>query len=225
MVQAQLYPAGVLTANERLKNRFRAYFWSSVVCAAAVHFLILALWPSIMIADVSIDSASMDQIEIPLDVEIPPPPEALSRPAVPIASMDVDFDLDATIDPGTFDANPPTELPPPPVGNVDVSASPGFTPYEVRPELRNRAEYTAALVRRYPPRLKDAGIGGTVLLWIFVDEEGIPRNTRVVESSGYEHFDRVAESLVLEVARFSPALNRDQRVPVWIQIPITFQTE
>jgi hypothetical protein len=29
---------------------------------------------------------------------------------------------------------------------------------------------------------------------------------------------------VAEVFEFSAAMNRDQRVPVWIQIPITFTT-
>jgi outer membrane biosynthesis protein TonB len=29
---------------------------------------------------------------------------------------------------------------------------------------------------------------------------------------------------VADVIRFSPALNRDKRVPVWISLPINFQT-
>jgi hypothetical protein len=30
--------------------------------------------------------------------------------------------------------------------------------------------------------------------------------------------------VVRESARFSPALNREQKVPVWIALPVTFQT-
>ncbi len=30
---------------------------------------------------------------------------------------------------------------------------------------------------------------------------------------------------VADVYRFTPALNRDQRVQVWIQLPITFQVQ
>ena len=49
------------------------------------------------------------------------------------------------------------------------------------------------------------------------------RNTRVVSSSGFTELDQVAERVMSEAARFSPAYNRDTRVPVWIQMPVTFE--
>jgi len=116
------------------------------------------------------------------------------------------------------------EVPPPPTGQgVDVSEQPTFTPYEVKPDFRDRAAFARLVVRSYPPMLRDAGIGGTVILWVFIDEQGRVRNTRVVEGSGYEQFDRVASEVIAQ-AGFTPALNRDRRVPVWIQIPVTFQS-
>ncbi|MEX2584337.1 MAG: TonB family protein [Gemmatimonadota bacterium] len=211
------------TANDRLKQRFSSYFWASLSLAAVLHFLVLALAPSVMAEDYSVDSTEMEQIEVPLEVEIPPPPEQIVRPAVPLMSSSVDFDTDLTIDPTIFSEVLPSDLPPPPVGSPDISDEPRFTPYEVRPEFRNRDEYARALVRRYPPTLRDAGIGGSVLLWVFIDETGSVQTVRVTESSGYEQLDEVAETVVREVARFTPALNRDERVPVWIQIPVVFQ--
>ena len=131
---------------------------------------------------------------------------------------------DITIGEVTFSENPVSDLPPPPTGSgVDVSDQPTFTPYEVKPELRNRAEFARLLERRYPPMLRDAGIGGTVVLWVFIDEQGNVRNTRVTQGSGYDQLDEAARAVMTE-ARFTPALNRDQRVPVWIQLPVTFQT-
>ena len=56
------------------------------------------------------------------------------------------------------------------------------------------------------------------------DETGAVRETRLITSSGHDSLDRLAQDLMRETARFSPALNRDQRVPVWIQLPVTFQT-
>jgi periplasmic protein TonB len=76
----------------------------------------------------------------------------------------------------------------------------------------------------YPGVLRNAGIGGTVLLWVQIDERGSVRQTEVMESSGYAQLDRVAEEVMREVARFRPALNRDQAVTVWVQIPVVFET-
>lgn len=104
----------------------------------------------------------------------------------------------------------------------DVSAAPTFTPYTVSPDLRNRDEVGRALEREYPPLLRDAGLGGRVNVWLFINEEGIVQNTRVNESSGHPSLDEAALK-VANVMRFSPALNRDKRVPVWVSIPITFQ--
>jgi TonB family protein len=111
-----------------------------------------------------------------------------------------------------------------PVDTPTVAAEPTFTPFDVRPELQNRQDFVAAIERSYPPMLKDAGIGGTVVLWVFIDETGRVGATRLVQSSGYEQLDAVAQRLMAEVARFSPARNRGEPVPVWIQMPVSFAT-
>lgn len=99
---------------------------------------------------------------------------------------------------------------------------PVFTPYTVAPDLRNREEVGRALEREYPPLLRDAGIGGTVVVYLFIDEEGAVQNTRVHTSSGHTSLDEAALR-VGDVMRFSPAMNRDKKVPVWVSLPITFQ--
>jgi TonB family protein len=45
----------------------------------------------------------------------------------------------------------------------------------------------------------------------------------VNESSGHKALDDAALK-VAEIIEFTPALNRDKRVPVWISLPITFTT-
>jgi protein TonB len=106
----------------------------------------------------------------------------------------------------------------------DISAAPVFTPYTVKPELQNREAVARALVRNYPPLLRDAGIGGTVLLWALIDESGTVMRTQVKEGSGHEALDQAATK-VADIMKFSPALNRDQKVKVWIQLPIVFKTQ
>ena len=107
---------------------------------------------------------------------------------------------------------------------ADLSAAPKFTPMTVRPEIRNRGEVQEALVREYPPLLRDAGIGGQVVVWFYISEEGTVLDRRVSESSGHDPLDEAALK-VADVFRFTPAMNRDERVQVWIQLPITFQVQ
>lgn len=98
-----------------------------------------------------------------------------------------------------------------------------FTPFTVAPEVQNREEVARALVAEYPPVLREAGIGGTALLYFYIDEEGRVRELRIHESSGFAPLDQAALR-VGAAFRFSPAMNREERVPVWIQIPVTFTT-
>ncbi len=105
---------------------------------------------------------------------------------------------------------------------ADVSDAPVFTPMTVKPEILNRSEVQAAVNSEYPPTLRDAGIGGSVVVWLFVSEEGEVLDRRVSESSGQTEFDEAALR-VADIFKFSPARNRDQVVQVWIQLPITFQ--
>jgi protein TonB len=216
-------PRPEFTANDRLKGSFTNWFWGSIAIAAMLHFVVLAFFPDMTAADASFNARVMDAYEIPPEVEIPPPPEQIQRPAIPVISTNVDINEDITITPPTFEENPVTDLPPPPQGaSVDVSDQPTFTPYEIEPEMRNKSEYVRALERSYPSTLKDAGIGGTVRVWLFINESGTVTNTKVVETSGYPQLDQAALTAT-KVLKFTPALNRDQKVPVWIQFPVTFQ--
>jgi len=103
------------------------------------------------------------------------------------------------------------------------SDGPTVTPFTVAPEVGNRQAISQALEREYPPLLRDAGVGGTVLMYFFIDEDGAVREFRVHESSGHEALDRAAMR-VADVFEFSAAMHQDRRVPVWIQIPIHFST-
>ena len=168
-----------------------------------MHFLVFSLWPAMDAGDVSFTSESLQQVEIPPEFEIPPPPREIVRPAIPVLSANLDIPDNISIGPTTFDDNPIGTLPPPPLGQTNVSDQPAFTPHEVKPELRNRTEFARALERRYPPLLRDAGIGGTVLLWVRLDETGEVLDTRLITSSGHDSLDQLAQELMRETARFS----------------------
>ena len=214
---------GVATANDHFKRSFSAWFWGSMIAATVVHFAIFAFWPELQAEDVSFSVDEMEAIDIPPEVEIPPPPEAIARPATPVIA-DAVIEEDITIAITTFEENPVEDLPPPPSEvETDISAAPTFTPYTVKPGLKNEREVQRALEREYPPLLRDAGIGGTVRVHFFITEEGVVQDTRIDQSSGHSALDEAALR-VADVFEFTPALNRDKKVPVWISLPITFTT-
>jgi periplasmic protein TonB len=215
--------SAVETANDRFKRGFGDWFWYSIAGAAMLHLVLFAFFPNLTAADYTGRTDELTAVDLPPEIEIPPPPEQIARPATPVVSA-ADIDDDITIAPTTFDANPIENLPPPPTassGDGDISRAPTFTPMTVRPELRNQPEVQRALVRNYPPLLRDAGIGGTPVVWFFIDENGRVLRTQLSKSSGYPALDEAAIN-VANVMQFSPALNRDRRVQVWVEIPIVF---
>lgn len=217
------FPTFTSLSNLTLKQRANAFMAVGVLASVLLHLLVLSLFPAFSIADVSRDGAETQAIEVLQQVNIPPPPETLARPAIPILSAALGFDPDISIAPVDFGALPPA-VPPAPVttatGSGDARA---WVPYEVAPTLRNREEYSRAIERAYPAVLRNAGVGGTVHLAIQLDETGAVMRIDVDQSSGYAQLDAVAVELAATVARFSPALNRDQPVSVWIRLPVAFQ--
>ncbi len=221
-IPAKAEATNIETANDRFKRSFGSWLWGSMITATVFHFMLFQFWPTQTAGDVSFTTAELELIEVLPEIEIPPPPEAISRPATPVEATDVDVDITVALT--TFEENPVEVLPPPPIddGGVDLLANPVFTPMTVHPEIRNRREVQAALMREYPPILRNAGIGGTVVVWFFISEEGQVLDRRVAQSSGHLPLDEAALK-VADIFRFSPALNRENVVQVWIQLPIVFE--
>ncbi len=211
-----------MTANDRLKKTYSSRIWTSLILATGFHLAVFTLWPELTAQDFAFDSRELEAIELPPEIEIPPEPEAISRPQRPVIA-DAEIDTDITMGLTSLDAYEPEDLPPPPEvsGTSGLAETPVFTPMTVRPGIKNRAEVQRALEREYPALLRDAGIGGQVLVWFFINEEGLVRQTRIHKGSGHNALDDAALK-VAEVIRFTPALNRDRQVPVWISLPITF---
>jgi len=211
------------SANDEFKRSFSAWFWGSISAATLVHFMVFALWPSMAADDVSLSDDELEMIDIPEEIDIPPPPEQIARPATPVIS-DAPIDDDITIEDITFEENPVENLPPPPDEvDTDFSDAPVWTVRDVEPYYKNKEEMQRALEREYPPLLRDAGIGGTAVVWFLVDERGKVVQTQMQSSSGHGALDNAALK-VADVAVFAPALHRDKPVAVWVALPITFTT-
>jgi len=160
------------------------------------------------------DSVGRRRVEEPVDAAETIEQVRRER-AIPVERLDADarerLRLEAQ---GGFDTDPDSP-------GSDLLDGPTFTPFTVAPTLVNMTEVQQALVREYPTRLRDAGIGGRVLLWFFIDEGGLVRRTLINQSSGQPELDQAALN-VANVYRFSPAMNRENAVPVWVALPLTF---
>ena len=116
------------------------------------------------------------------------------------------------------------KLPPPPEKlEEDPSVAPVWMNVDVYPVLRNRDEMGRLLEREYPPLLRDAGIGGTVKVWFFIDETGKVVKTQVHTSAGHAALDDAAMRVGSKL-EFSPATSEGHAVPVWISLDIKFET-
>ena len=210
-----------LTANQQFKRSYRTVGALAVFASVAVHFAAFQFFPNIQAADLGFVADELAAIELPPEVKIPPPPESIVRPARPQVSESV-LDEDITIAATTFDENPVSELaPPPPDVEVDPSEQPVYVDRDIDPRLLNGPEMIRLMDRLYPKVLKEAGIGGEVLMWVWVDKEGKPGNAQINRSSGRVQLDEVALAIAAQM-RFEPAMLLDKPVGVWVAQPISF---
>lgn len=210
------------SANDRFKEGFRTKLGLSLLVATTLHVVAFEAWPVMYAEDVAYTMSVPEILSLPPEVEIPAAPARIARPAAPVASTDVS--VETTLDIVGWSAV--EELPPPPPPPTEnVVRTEGyipFTPYTVAPRLLNPAEMEAALQAAYPPTLRDAGVGGTVMLLMHIDENGQVLEARVRQTSPFHSLDETAIALA-PLMRFSAALNRDKKVAVWITMPLIFE--
>jgi TonB family protein len=212
-----------MNANQLFKQRFEHWLRASIAIAAAFHFFLFAFWPTMAASDTAWDPEELEAITLPPEVIIPPPPEAIQRPAMPVVSA-ATMDEDITIAETTLESNQQLNLPAPPTKAADtenLALVPQWTPFDVKPRVLNHAAVVQSVERSYPSILRDAGIGGTVEVWFFLDVDGTILNTQLKQSSGQAGLDEAAMK-VADIVKFSPARNRDRPVQVWVSQWITF---
>lgn len=104
-------------------------------------------------------------------------------------------------------------------GNYELSA------VKVLPRLRNEREVTRSIRALYPPELKEAGIGGVVVLRYSVGENGRVDTTSIsIISSTEPRLDPAARQVVRRMV-FDPAMINNRPVRVWVEQPLTFYVE
>ena len=115
------------------------------------------------------------------------------------------------------------EVPPVP-SDASVMETPQYVYHTTRPELANRWHIKRMLEDEYPADVRDAGIGGTTVLYLFVNTDGTVSDAIVKTSSGHPSLDWAAVQAA-KSARFLPASNEGIPVGIWIEMEMPFVAE
>jgi len=102
--------------------------------------------------------------------------------------------------------------------------APTAEPASALPRMLDRELAEAVLQDAYPMHLQQRGIGGTVRLRLWIDENGLPGLTTVSESSGERQLDRIARDIVPTFG-FSPARQDGRSHAAWIEFPVKFEPD
>ena len=136
-------------------------------------------------------------------------PEEVARP-----SLHVETESEEEVEVETIEKTVGLEtvekLPPPPSLDHFV-----FIPHDTPPKVIDR------VLPVYPDIARMAGIEGIVILHLFVDQTG-----KVLKALVAKSLEPSLDQAALEAARkttFSPALQRDKPVGVWVAYPVRFQ--
>ena len=153
----------------------------------------------------------IEQIDIPQTEQFdqPPPP---ARPSVPVESESEDLADDVTLDEFNLDEFDAWDAPPPPPEGPRVK----FIPYDDPPIPLK------PIRPRYPEIAQEAGIEGTVVVQVFVDEKGRVKDTVILKGIPNTGLDEAATEAIRKV-RFRPAKQTERAVGVWISIPVNFR--
>lgn len=164
----------------------------------------------------------MEEIQQTQQIEKPPPPP---RPPVPVEVpndeiLDEEFDLDLD---ASLDLDAAVDLPPPPppseVGDEEDEPEIFITVEEMPQMIGGMGALNAEL--EYPDVARRAGIDGTVVVQVIVDENGNPTQPQILRAV-HDALDREAIRAVMEM-RFTPGKQRNRPVQVRTNVPVRFR--
>ena len=165
---------------------------------------------------------------VPVQPPPPPPPKPVTKLPPPPAPL---ITAAPTPVPAAFVAPPPPEVPPLPAEPVPtvpvVMAAPPAPPAPAPPPKlipASAVQYLEPPALEYPRTSRRLGEAGRVLLRVYIDEAGLPRQVLLAQSSGFARLDEAAIA-AMKKARFKPYTENGQALAGWAPAPIDFELE
>jgi len=147
----------------------------------------------------------------------PPPPPKIETPPPFVPPPEIDIAITPDAPPTNAIQQTTTVRPtaPPPV------AAPAPAPVQrTAPKSDTRRPLTQP---EYPPSSRRAGEAGTVILEVYVLENGRVGEAKVKQSSGFPRLDEAAVREVKRSWRLVPGTENGKPVPMWGQFAVTFK--
>lgn len=198
------------TPQANLRAQYPRAMEKSVTVALALFLLVFLAYPSVKVTPYERmkkqEIIEVENIPETHQKKVAPPP---ARPSIPVESESEEVPEDVTIEETDLDLTQPPPPPPPPAPEQME-----FVPYDKAPQV-------IKLVRPiYPEIARKAGVEGTVILKIQVDEKGNVVDAKVLKSLG-AGLDEAAIAAAMQ-CKFTPAMQRDKSVKVWVSYPVRF---
>ena len=205
--------ATVAVANKKFKSGYGKYMRNSFYATLVIHFLVIYFSPPFQFKPYVLKEQEFVVIETAEDFEIPPPPEEVAQPAIPMeAAEGEEVDEEAEIAPTSFDRI--ENLPPPPPPPSESSQA--FYAFDEPPVL---VKYVPP---QYPSLAQSAGIEGTVLIRVVIGVDGKVKQASVIQSDVTPAMEKSALAAAKKFI-FRPARQRTVPVRASMAVPIRFK--
>jgi TonB family protein len=199
------------TENDRFKAKYQQYFTVSLLISLVIWICVFLFTPELEIEPYKLKEESIEVIDIPDVVDIPPPPQELPKPQVPIeAAPDSEVEDDVEI----AETMPEDFTAPLPTFGGDAGAATDFKAFDTKPQLVKfvKPEYTEFA--------REAGYSGVVYVDVLVGTDGRVKQVRL-QRGVHPLLDRAALEAA-QKAKFTPGKQRDIPVEVWVTLPYGF---
>lgn len=162
-----------------------------------------------------IETRIIEEAPEPEDKPPPPPPKIETPPPfVPPPEVAIEIPMDAA--PTTAIRQTTQQAP--------VAQPPPAPPAPSVPRTAPKSDPRRPLTQpEYPPSSRRAGETGTVILEVYVLENGRAGEVRVKTSSGFPKLDDAAVREVKRSWRLVPGTENGKPVPMWGQFAVTFK--
>ncbi len=205
--------AATAIANVNFKKGYNKYLLNSLYATLVIHFLVFYFSPPFEFKPYVLKEQEFVVVETVDDFELPPPPQEISQPVIPMAAEEgEEVDEDTEIAPTSFDKI--DNLPPPPPPPSETAQD--FYAFDEPPVL------TRFVPPQYPSLAQQAGIEGTVLLRVVIDTDGSVMSADVIRSDVTTAMERAAIAAALKF-KFKPAKQRTVPVRASMAVPIRFK--
>lgn len=157
-------------------------------------------------------------------------PKRPDLPTVPIPVEEEYIPEDLTIVPTKLDFENIPPPPGPPLDEYDYENY-SFIPFQSPPKVIGILTSSGikrggmAVVKKeikYPRILKLVGVEGRTILGLLINKKGFVTKITIIKESEYQAFDDEAIRIA-SLIKFSPAIQRDRPVKVWLAMPFTFK--